>query len=507
MAQREYAIDLQNTIFPMLSEQQTRTVIGSTAGEAPTKEDKPGIAYCHNVMPSKYGMDSVGFLSVIPAFAALPAGIVFSDVRVAYGTDMSRVYLAWDSVGVAYALPNGGTSWIVLPPTFPLTGGIGFSVDSVTIGTVNGVSYIFFSKIGCFNYNEATNKLDAVTLTGLTIASILGVVASSGYLVAYTNVAIAWSSTILPTDFVPSSVTGAGGGNVSNIAGDIVFATDNTLGLLIYTAANTVAGTYTGNAAFPFKFREIDDSKGGINLDRVAYEANSKEQFVYSKAGLQSITSSRAEPILPEVTDFLAGRRFEDYNETTKLYEITNLTSGETMLKKIKFIASRYLLISYGLPSVGFTHTLVFDTALQKLGKIKIPHVDVFEYIGAQSEISKESIAFLLPTGEIKVVDFSVGNASAGLLILGKLQFVRTRNITLLGVEVENVTTGAVLSLSSQVSLDGKTFTTVDGTVRDSEDNLRTFDFLVDAKNHSLVFAGEFNLTTAQVLYMTTGRR
>ena len=507
MAQREYAIDLQNTEFPMLSEQKARTTIGATAGEAPARSNKPGLAYCHNVMPSNYGIDSVGYLSVIPALATLPAGLNFSDIRIIYGNARSRIYLAWDQDGNAYALVDGSTAWIALPVTVPDYRGIGFSIDKLTAGEVNGVSYIFYSGIGCFWYSETLSILEPVTLTGLTILDVIGVVASSGYLIAYTKEAVAWSSTILPTDFVPSQVTGAGGGNVAGIAGDILFAVANSLGIIVYTDANAVAATYTGNARFPFKFREINNSKGGINLDRIAYEANSGSQFVYSKAGLQTVTSNKAENILPEVTDFLAGKRFEDYNETTELYEITELATDDTMLKKIKYIASRYLVISYGLPSVGFTHAIVFDTALNKLGKLKIAHTDVFEYVGAQTEISKESIAFLLPTGEVKVLNFSSDAVSTGVAILGKLQFVRTRFINLLGIEVENIQTGAALSVSTQASLSGKGYTSVAGTLASSEENLRDYNFRSQAKNHSLVFIGQFNLTTVQVKYSTAGRR
>lgn len=508
MAQRFYKIGIREATFPMLSEQQTRTVLGSEAGKAPAVEERPGVAYCHNVMPTEYGLNSVGYLSVIPAagLAVLPLGLVFTDVRVAYGDAKSRLYLGWDDIGRVYALLSGATAWIALPATIPATGGPGFSSNSVTLGTVNGVSYILYSTIGAFTYNEVTNKLDNVTLTGLNIAEILGVVASSGYLVAYTNQAIAWSSTILPTDFVPSTVTGAGGGNVAGIAGAIIFCTSNTLGILVYTAANTLAGTYTGNTQFPFKFREIEDSKGGINLDRVAYEANSRTQFVFSKAGLQSISSQRAEAILPDVTDFLAGKRLEDYNETTKLYERTNLGASVTMLKKIKYIASRYLVISYGITS--FTHALVFDTALSRLGKLRIGHVDVFEYVDAQTEISKESIAFVLSTGEVQVVDFSVeATNSFGVVILGKAQFSRTRFINLLGVEVENIDESSSLTVSSQVSLDGKNFTDVVGTLDESNENFREYHFRSQAKNHSIVFLGKFNLVSAILRYSTAGKR
>lgn len=507
MAQRFYRIDLQDRVFPMLSEQQGRTVIGSTAGEAPSKDNQPGVAYCHNVMPSSYGFDSVGFLNVVPAFPLIPAGGVFSDVRIAYGDAKTRLYLAWDSFGNVYSLLTGSTAWIAVPSVSPFPPGGSFTGDLVTIGTVNGVSYIFYAGIGAFNYNEVTNVLDAVTLTGLTIADVLGVVASSGYLIAYTSQAIAWSSTIDPKDFVPSTVTGAGGGNVAGIAGAILFCASNTLGVIIYTLANAIAGTYTGNTQFPFKFREIEDSKGGINLDRIAYEANSRAQFVYSKAGIQELTSQRAKTILPEVTDFLAGKRFEDFNETTKLYEITTLLATETMSKKMKYVASRYLVISYGLPSTGFTHALVFDTSLGKLGKLRITHVDVFEYVGAQTEIAKESLAFVLSTGEVKVVDFSTKSTSSGVLILGKLQATRSRLTGLLGVEVENIPTSFPLTLDSQTSLDGKTFTTVAGTARTTVDNLREYFFRASAKSHSLVLIGAFNAVTVQIRYKVEGRR
>ena len=269
-----------------------------------------------------------------------------------------------------------------------------------------------------------------------------------------------------------------------------------------------MAGTYTGNARFPFKFREVDDSKGGVSLDSVAYEANSSRQFIYSKAGLQSVTSQRAETIIPEVTDFLAGGRFEDYNEATREYEVTNLLPTETMLKKIKFISSRYLIVSYGLPSTGFTHALVLDTILGRLGKLKITHTDVFEFVGQQSEISKEAIAFLLSTGEVQVLDFSSASTSSGVVILGKLPYSHTRLIQLLGVEIENVIEPAALDVSSQASSDGKNFTTVFPTAAPiAASNYREYPFRATAKSHSLAIVGQFNLTTVLVRYLLAGRR
>lgn len=75
--------------------------------------------------------------------------------------------------------------------------------------------------------------------------------------------AIAWSSLIDPTDFTPSLVTGAGGGAVQGAKGDIVCCVSHTIGLVIYTNQNAVAAPTSGNARYPFNFRELVAS-GGI---------------------------------------------------------------------------------------------------------------------------------------------------------------------------------------------------------------------------------------------------
>jgi hypothetical protein len=505
MAQRFVSLNLQDTVFPMLSEQQSRTVIVTDSGNVPSKSLQIGVTYCHNVMPTEYGMNSVGYLPTVPASTDLPTGLEFLDTKEVFGDARTRLYLAWDSEGNVYSLLQGSTTWIQVPATTPVTGGAGFDYNSVTTGTVNGVTYVAYSNIAVFTYNEVTNSLDQATLLGLNASEVIGVTSSSGYLIAYTDEALAWSSTILPTDFIPSQVTGAGGGNVADIQGDILFCTSNSLGILIYSVANVVAGTYSGNVQYPFKLREVANSKGGISLDLTAHEANSPQQFLFSKAGLQSLTAQAASTLLPEVTDFLAGRRFEDFNEVTKQYEITDLAAGATMLKKVKYVASRYLVVSYGVTS--FTHALVWDTSLQKAGKLRVDHTDVFEYIGAQSEVSKESMAFLLPTGEVKVLDFSVTSESTGVLILGKVQYSFTRLVNLLGVEVENVQQASDLETTAQISLDGKNFTNVEGTLSLEAPELREFKFKNIGKNVSLVFIGKFNFVTALVRYALAGRR
>lgn len=501
MAQQKYPISLQYDMFPLLSDLLPRTVIGTIMGRPPSDGDAPGIAYCHNIMPTKEGLKSVGQLAIITAATSL--GI--TDVRVIYGDEYTRIYLGFSSTGGVFALLPGDTAWRTIPGTTPAIASGSFSTDNLTIGRVNGISYIFYKQVGCFVYDEDTNTLAAVTLLGLTVNQITGITASSGYLIAYTPVATAWSSTINPLDFVPSEVTGAGGGNVAGINGAIKYITPNSLGILVHTETNTVAGTFTGNAQYPFKFRPVDDSNGAISLALLGYEAESSKQFVYSTAGLQMLTSQKAEVVLPEITDFLAGRKFEDFNESTLAYVYTVIPAGSTMKKRLNFIASRYLVISYGVAE--YTHAIILDIALQKMGKIKITHTDVIEYIRTQSEISKEAIGFVNFRGDVTVLDFSDTNTGSGVVILGKLQATLTRLLTLQEVYVENLYAGSDFTVTDLITMDGKTISNVAFPISYLSDTVRTFTNCYTALTHSLALKGKFNLTTAMITYTLAGRR
>jgi len=508
MAQSYYTIDLKTASFPLLSEQQSRTVMkGRTSDDPNTSNyEKPSISYCHNVMPSQRGLYSVGFRPSIAKIEDLSASNRVDDVRTIFGDKGNRFNLTWDANGNPYVIGYGSYEWRkVLSTGF---GSIpGFDPNLVTIATVNGLSYIFYSKLIALIYNETSNALVPVTLTGLEIPSILGIVTTQNYLIAYTKDAIAWSSLIVPTDFTPSAVTGAGGGNVPGIDGPIKFVLPHSGGIIIYTLNNAIAGTFTGNGTSPFKFRKIDDAKGGINIDQVAYESGSKFQFSYTRAGLQVVNTQSADTILPQVTDFLSGRRFEDFNEDSLDLVSYDIPVNETIAKKLKFISSRYLVISYGWQ--GFNYALIYDIILDRLGKVKIDHVDVFEFVSATSEPSKESIGFLKKDGSVDVMETSVTLDSSGVLLLGKIQASFSRITTLLSVEIENVQEPTTdYTLYDFTSLDGKNYNRkVQGYLSSSEPNLRVYYFKLAAKNHTIAMLGKFNLVTALLVYTLNGRR
>lgn len=501
MPQLNHRADLSMTGMPLLTQDMGRTVLVSAFKNAPTGErnNQPQIYYAHNVMPTKTGLVSVGYETIIPTVVGVNANVTFDDVRIIFSETSNRVHLGITTDGHAYTLEGGDTIWrhSVSHPAL----GSAFT----TLGKVNGVTYIYLQGVGCFTYNDVTHTFTSVTLTGLSLGTILGITGSSGYLVVYDREDVAWSSTIDPTDFVPSAVTGAGGGSVSDREGNILFVVPNSLGLVVYTAANAVAATYTGNKAYPFKFKSIDNSKGSLGLDQVAYEANSAAHFAYTKGGLQTVDVRKTSNILPEVTDFLAGKQLEDFDEATKVFTTTDLTT--TMKKKVKLIASRYLIISYGITE--FTHALVYDITLESIGKLKVTHTDVFEYLGAQTEISKESIAFLTNDGAVKILKFSVPYATrTGVLLLGKFQYERDRHLVMQSVTCDNVALADSFECYDLVAVDG--ITNVSVTPMGTSpiiDRTRTFRMLSSGKNHSLLFIGKFNLTTVQILFSLGGRR
>lgn len=513
--QKHYKIDITEGDFPMLSEQQTRTVMISGRNASPPAGEKPGVAYIHNMMPSRYGYDSVGYEVEIPPIDGLSDLNSVKDIRDITAISGSPCYITWDSQGRMYAMRYFDLKWKRVPSTTnPPTEETKFNSADVTTATVNGLTYIFYKRLGCFIYHAFNNYLEPVELTGLDVSTILGLVAGNGYLVAYSLQEIAWSSTLLPTDFAPSQITGAGGGAVQEIDGYIRFAVPHSLGFFLYCTNNVVAATTTGQASSPFKFRKISDAKGCTNLDYVAYEANSAVQIAYTKAGLQTLGAQEANTIFPAVTDFLAGRRYEDFDEETLEFLTLNLTDDVRMQKKVKYVSARYLAISYGVRG-KFSYILIYDNSLQRWGKLKVEHVDVFEFNGKQLEAAKESIGVLLKDGTILSVDFSVHEESKGVLMFSRVQETRGRWITLLGVTIENVSQfletseveGKTFKVYDYASLDGKKdYLRQEGTPLYVGGNVRDFGFMQTGINHAILCMGQFNCVTAQLSYTTNGK-
>lgn len=529
MAQIPYRANLQTMSFPLLSELSGRTIINpqadntyarfvSSDGQSPIDIGIPQIFYCHNVMPSTYGWQSVRYNL---QFAGPPvAGLDFENANLIYAGQVIagpggstllqstgyKSYFAIAGVGLNKCYIMGGAGgWDLIPggPSIP-------AGCVVTVATINGVSYIYFSGIGCYIFNNNTNTLIPRTLAGLDLGATLGIVAANGYLNAWNRVGVAWSSTVNVEDFVPSDITGAGGGQVQEAKGDIVTAVATSLGYILFTKENAVSAIYSGNADFPWNFKAIPASGGVASADVVSREQAAGFQQVYSTNGIQQITHARCNTVAPNITDFIAGNKFEDFDVTTNTFNVT--TFEWSMRKKLAVVADRYIVISYGLsPTEDMTHALVMDLAQNRMGKLRITHTSCFELRSLNpgvTEIPRGSIAFLQKNGNVQVLDFGLMDpVPDSIMVLGKFQYVRQKLIELNSVEIECVSNARLFEAHSLASLHGKNFNTSKlGYLRTVEDNYR--EYVWDGQlgvNVSVLVKGTFNINSFVAWFSLVG--
>lgn len=525
MSQIVYRGNLSAKAIPFLTDFQGRSVIvpgpddtfnrSLVSSEDNDRDVGKAVAYyAHNILPAGYGFQSVGYESLIPPVG----GTSFNQAELlrsnksAVGVNGPRFYFSPLPAGTNYILQLGSVAWAAsaTPIIYP-TG------TQITFATVQGISYIFFANLGCYKYNSATNTFIPVVLTGLIAANILGITAYQGYLIAYDNSTVYWSSTLdidytlNAVDFTPSLVTGAGSLTLEGAKGPIVFITPATFGIACYTSANIVSGVYSGNSRYPFNFREIVSSGGGISLALVAYDANTGSQYAYTTSGLQLLTATATSTVFPEATDFLAGQDFEDYDEATFAFSQTVLSTP--MQKRLTAIADRYLVFSYGISSL--THAIVYDMAQKRWGKLKITHVDCFEYEYLEpllADSPRKSIAFLKSDGSIEIANLSITFAdSVGVLLLGKFQYVRSRLLTLEELIIQNIHPLQSCSVYDLYSVDGGTIDSV-SRVQGYETSVsgqhqRTYKFHVTGANHSIMLVGGFYLSSFVLAFHINGKR
>lgn len=514
MGQQVTRLNVTASNFPFLSEfsgrgiivkQTDQNYIPSATTGADSEKDLgiPEVYYCHNTIGTLQGFQSVGYSTGVPP---APAGVSFDEVIFIQFNITVRFFVGITAQGILYRTSVGAVGWEAI--NSGAVSGYISGTTKVTTAHINGITYLYFSNLGCYQlvYTGVFN-LAAVTLTGLNAVDILGITAAQNYLIAWAADAIYWSSLIDPTDFVPSLATGAGGGNVQSIKGSIVACVPHTVGFVIYTESNIVVCTASGNTRYPFNFREIVDSSGISSADLVTWDANTGNHYAYTASGLQMVTLQQTQTVFPELTDFLAGAVFEDFEEITNELVVTKLTS--TMIKRLALVSDRYLIISYGISY--FTHALVFDLILKRWGKLKHPHISVMEFRILDPEFTetpRHSIAFVQSNGKIDIANLNTRDTNThGILLLGKIQYVRQRTITLHTVDFENSPDGALCECFDKYSYDGKNTSTAEGKLARSTGLFREFIFRVTALNHSLLFKGAFHMLSVVIHYSVAGRR
>lgn len=506
--QNTYRANLTAAEFPFLSELQGRTVIMpmidqnySRQASSPKNKDRdigiPQAYYMHNVMPTDAGVTSVSFLQTTAP--ALDIDTTFGDIFSLRDSSENVIDFCNTSSGRCYVRVNAASGWIRTTDKAPAAGMV------VTTAYVNGNTYIYFGGIGCFKYNFATNVLDAVALTSLNAANILGICASSGYMIAWTATTVLWSSIIDPTDFTPSLATGAGGGGVQSVKAVITVCLPMNNGYIVYTKKNAVGAVYSGNAQYPFSYKEIIGAGGLASQNLVSYDGNSTNHYAYTTNGLQEVSSANSQVLFPQLTDFVAGSKFEDYDDNTGLFSTVDLVG--TMKKKLTMVSNRYLVFSYGITQL--THALIYDFALSRWGKIKLTHVDAFEYSYLSSdvvEIPRRSLGFLQADGSVIVAIISYDTTgSNGTILLGKYQIDRNHFIGMQEIHLESVKVGNNLGIKLLTSIDGTNTSVTVPKIHTNTGTVRRYSCRASGLNHSIAINGAFHLHSLVLKFTDEG--
>lgn len=328
----------RTVIVPGLDQNSVKSAQFAGSGES-LDQGIPQILYAHNVVPTDFGVQSVGFTKVI-AKAASTTGRIFD-----------QVFTLRDVNENAYLFsPAGGDCWVYdatydqWRSNFQLSPA--FTGRFVSKSSINGRTFICFEKRGFFEYFPGTGSLVEVEFAGLVKEEIIGITNSGNYGIAYTVDLILWSSLVDETDYVPDLSTGAGSATPQDLKGPIVCVLPISGGMIVYTTRNVVVGLATNNARFPFNFKEISNGGGLDNAEHASFENGLGTHYAWTSAGLQKITTTAAETVFPAATDFLAGRLIEDFDESTAAFTSYKLTDDIRL--KLTYLESRYLIISYG---------------------------------------------------------------------------------------------------------------------------------------------------------------
>lgn len=515
MAQVPYRGNLSAKVFPFLSSQFGRSVIvagidqvnaSQTGGESSGGDSNiPQAYYMHNVIPTAQGYKSVGYKNILPA-----AGFNFDKVFTVRDPDMVRGWLGVTTSGALYLYRAGDITWTDI--TAQVTGWTG---GNVSIAYANGYTYLCLAGFNVYKLSVAAKTVTVIDLIGVVENKIVAITASSNYLVITDGVTIFWSSTISPEDFVPSLITGAGSGKPSDLEGLIVALVPLTSGFAVYSSVNVVIASYSQNARFPWVYRGAANSEGVSDIQHITVGADEGTHYAWTSAGIQKISNTGAAVTsMPEVTDFLVGYEFEDFNSLTN----TLVSSYSTTPFKLKlaFIAARYLVISYGVDYL--THALVYDTSLKRWGKLKLNHAACFEVtlnsdgklIQNTSPSAKKTLGFVLIDGSVTVCNFeNNANISDSVLILGKFQLIRSRLVTMDHISLESVDTASDFSVLLVTSLDGKSpiHTPLQLSANKSSEKFREYPAHATGVNHSLVLKGKFHLNSFLLNMHVNGRR
>lgn len=554
MGKIAYRGNLSSSIYPMTVAEGGRTVIIPGPDQNfdrrvdPTGEQKdagiPQALYLENVMPTVSGYQSVGFYSPTTAMT-VPGGAPHIsqcvEVRATttfigpslYSFAVQNIPLfAWSNDTFTCGRFGNNTVTFVGTAITTVTSGV-FST-----GVVRGICYLYFSSATVKELYTVTADLGGnLTLTNITATvlpagflatnSIISICGSNNYLVAHNNITAYWSSTTTPTDFTSSLVSGAGSINPNNSDDALIYIKETVSGFYIYAQNNIIYAQYTGNARYPFKFTSVLNSTGLFSGKRWEFygQVDSNGHYVIEKNKvIKFMQGAKTEAMAPEVSDFLSKNPSQAiFNSTTNTFTEQNIA---TSIPSIYVHMNRYVLISVngtneGASSDKYTHVIIFDMHLNRYGRLKLDHTfmfcfwipnEVIGFVNKQNNTIKYLSFDIYGTATVPMAGLT-SDAHAGVLVLGKFQYVRSRVMQIEEIELEGpqntaITPSPTMSVVLLPSTDGRNFDApVTLTASYLSGGLATYFCHATAKNHSIAIKNAFLVNTIQLRFVPGGER
>ena len=528
----------------------------------------PQVLYGENFVPVSAGIKSVSYKQIIGPTVNRDFDQIFplrdaDENTVLYSPSHGQNYV-YDSVAAAWSFETCDAKYLaesfyvasastatpatarvtrayVDGKTFVCYGRVGVRTGSAS-GAVTDDGSIFYWDPGSKELVTLKNATYSPLVANLTIpvGEIDGVASSNGYLLVWSGITVYWAlfdgTGFEFAPYASGEVTGAGYQIPEDVKGPITALVPVTGGFIIFTTKNAVAAFYNANNfASPWIFRQISNAGGIESYEQTTEDANLGAIYAHTTGGLQRITLNAAETSFPDVTDFLGLRLQETFNTGNLQFERGLVTAD--FFTKLSFCGQRFLVISYGTYPGIYSYALVYDAELKRWGKLRLAHRDCFAYsygsqeapltyamlgdvpyedmdtiayedaiiAGGNLTYPRQSVAFLLETGEIKLAVMDTREPeddSQAFVLLGRFQLTRSRLSTLHEVEIEGLVAGGTVGVLR--STNGRTFASSElGYLREQSEDFAEYGFdMVTGKNFTLFVKGNFYLSSA-ILHVT----